>query len=97
MTPLQNKSLFWDTDVRKLNPVAHKQYIIERILRFGDWEDYKWLRASYPEEEIKQVLLKERTELDPKSIHFWCQNFNIDEAICTKKLLAKTQELFWAR
>ena len=57
MTPLQNKSLFWDTDVRKLNPVAHKQYIIERILRFGDWEDYKWLRASYPEEEIKQVLL----------------------------------------
>lgn len=97
MSPLSKKTLFWDIDNSKLDIKEHSRYIIERILRFGDMNDYYWMRDNYKEEDIKNVLLLERVDLDPKSINFWYHYFNINESICTKKLLVKTQELYWAR
>ena len=97
MSPLANKSLFWDTDINNIDPVKHKNYIIERILKFGDFGDYNWLKNKYSINDIKDVLLKEKSDLDPKSINFWCRSFGVKESICTQKLLAKTQELFWAK
>ena len=97
MSPLAKKSLFWDTDINKLDLSKHKQYIIERILKLGDFDDYHWLRNKYSARDIKSVVLKEKSDLDPKSVNFWCRSFGVKESICTQKLLAKTQELFWAR
>lgn len=97
MSPLTKKSLFWDTDTSTIDMVKNKRYIIERILRFGDLSDYSWMRDNYKEEEIKNVLLLDRVDLDPRSMNFWFNYFKIDESLCTKKLLAKTQELYWAR
>lgn len=95
MTPLEKKTLFWDTDISKLDVKKHSRFIIERILRFGNISDYNWMREQYNEDQIKEVLLRDRVDLDPRSINFWYRYFNIDEALCTKKLLAKTQELYW--
>ena len=95
--PLTKKSLFWDTDIKNIDRVKNKRYVIERILKFGDFDDYRWMRNAYSEEEVKKVILKERSDLDPKSIDFWCHSFGIEESICTKKLLAKKQELFWGK
>jgi len=97
MSPLTKTSLFWDTDINTIDMVKNKRYVIERILKFGDFDDYTWMRNAYSTEDIKSVILEERVDLDPKSINFWCHNFNIEESICTKKLLAKTQELFWRK
>ena len=97
MSSLTKKSLFWDTDVNSIDMVKNKRYIIERILKFGDFDDYHWMRNTYSTENIKDVILEERSDLDPKSINFWCNNFNIEESICMKKLSAKTQEVFWRR
>lgn len=97
MSPLTKKNLFWDTDTSTIDMVKNKRYIIERILKFGDLDDYNWMRDIYSTEEIKSVILEERIDLDPKSINFWCHKFNIEEPICTKKLSAKIQELFWKR
>ncbi|MFA5791964.1 MAG: hypothetical protein WC884_02915 [Candidatus Paceibacterota bacterium] len=95
MFPLTKKSLFWDTDIKNIDLVLHKRYVIERILKLGDFDDYRWMCDVYSVEDVKNVILEERVDLDPKSFSFWCHNFNIEESICTKKLLAKTQELFW--
>ena len=94
MSPL-NETLFWDTDLNNLDPILHKRQIIERILQFGDLDDYNWMRDQYSVDEIKNVILEERSPLNPKSFNFWCHNFGIEESLCTKKLLAKTQEPFW--
>ena len=91
------QALFWDTNPKKIDMKKNKRYIIERILRFGDFDDYRWMRKVYSVEDVKNVILEERLDLDPKSINFWCHSFGIEESICTKKLLAKTQELFWRR
>ena len=97
MLPLTKKSLFWDTDTSTIDMVKNRRYVIERILRFGDFDDYRWMRSTYSKEDIKSVILEERSDLDPKSLNFWCHIFDIEESICTQKLLAKTQELFWRR
>lgn len=97
MPPLAKKSLFWDTNINNIDISRNKRYIIERILRFGDFDDCNWMRNIYSTEDIKNVILEERSDLDPKSINFWCNNFNIEESICMKKLSAKTQELFWMK
>lgn len=97
MSPLTKKSLFWDTDVNTIDMVKNKRYIIERILKLGDFDDYHWMRNAYSAEDIKSVILEERVDLDPKSVSFWCHNFGVEESICTRKLLAKTQELFWIK
>ena len=47
MSPLTKKTLFWDTDVNNLDVVKHKRYIIERILQFGDMDDYNWMMENY--------------------------------------------------
>lgn len=97
MSPLTKKTLFWDVNVKSIDKVKNKRYVIERILRFGDFDDYRWMCKEYSNEDVKKVILEERSELDPKSLNFWCYNFGVKEAICTKKLLAKKQELFWRR
>ena len=90
-----SQALFWDTDINTIDPILHKRYVIERILRLGNLDDYRWMRNVYSVEDVKNVILEERLDLDPKSINFWCHSFGIEESICTKKLLAKTQELFY--
>ena|SRR3989344_2101246 len=97
MSPLTKTTLFWDTDINTIDMVKNKRYVIERILRFGDFDDYRWMRKNYSTEDVKDVILRERSELNPRSLNFWCNIFGVEESICTKKLLAKTQELFWRR
>ena len=97
MQTLEKKSMFWDVDPKKIDIQKNKRFVIERILKNGDFDDYRWMRDTYSDEDIKNVILAERIDLDPKSINFWCNNFGIEESICTKKLLMKTQELFWKR
>jgi len=94
MSPLTKKTLFWDTDINNLDIIKHKRHIIERILQFGDMDDYNWMRETYSKDEIKNVILEERSPLNSRSINFWCRGFGIDQSICTKKLLAKTQQSF---
>jgi hypothetical protein len=78
MSPLTKKSLFWDADANKIDLTKNKRYVIERILKFGNLADYSWLKNLYKEDEIKEVIRRERSELDKKSLNFWCNIYNID-------------------
>ena len=94
ISPLTKETLFWDTDVNNLDKNKHKRYIIERILQFGDIDDYNWMRETYSKDEIKNVIIEERSPLNSRSISFWCRGFGINQSICMKKLLTKRQQLF---
>lgn len=45
---LFDRSLFWDA--REIDPVRHADFIIARVLDYGDEKDLKRLRALYPDE-----------------------------------------------
>lgn len=53
-------SLFWDTDLSKLDIEKNKQYIIERILELGDRNAVRWLFSNISSEEIRNTLKKSK-------------------------------------
>lgn len=48
------QALFWDTDPKKLDVQKHAEYIIERIMDFGNDDEVRWMKQQYP----KQLLAK---------------------------------------
>jgi hypothetical protein len=73
METLQKKSLFWDVEF--LDPQKYGKFIVERILTFGDQEDFRWALNFYGKDRIKQYF-SESKNLDKKSSSFWRQYFN---------------------
>jgi len=57
--------------------VKNRRYIIERILKFGNLADYFWLKSIYRQDDIKEVILRDRSDLDKKSKNFWFNIYNM--------------------
>lgn len=68
MEPLKKKHLFWDINIKELDPYKHKKFILERILNYGDVDDFKWALNQYGKQGLKEVNFK---RLDKKSANFW--------------------------
>lgn len=66
--------LFWDIDVKKLDPDKYPVYIMERILDLGDMKEVKWMSKYYPLNKIKQVVNHSRV-ISEKSKALWTQVF----------------------
>ena len=54
------QSLFWDTDVKKLDTQKNAKYIIERIMNFGNEDEARWMRRYYPKSLLAEVVSKSR-------------------------------------
>ena len=61
---------FWDVNPVDLDITTHKRYIIERILDMGDDAAVSWLRQTFSENDIEEVISTSR-RLSAKSKHFW--------------------------
>ena len=75
--------LFWDVDTPSLDPVKHKKFIIERVLRYGFPEDILLLLDIYDTNSIKETVCTSRN-LDRKTANYWAIHFRIprEEIIC---------------
>jgi hypothetical protein len=69
-----NQGLFWDSENIDLD--QHADYVIARVLDFGDEEDLKKLRLIFPDEKLIQVI-KTRRGLHPMTRRFWSVYFNL--------------------
>jgi uncharacterized radical SAM superfamily Fe-S cluster-containing enzyme len=94
MKTLEKKSLFWDSE--KLDINKNKKHIVERILAFGDVDDFVWMMKKYDKEEVKEIFLNSR-RLDKKSINFWQYYFNINDKKWEKDQSTKKQSMFWRK
>ena len=55
------QSLFWDTDPKTIDLQKNAQYIIERILDFGNDNEVRWLWNFYDKPLLKEVIEKSRS------------------------------------
>ena len=62
-------NLFWDADPEKLDFVANKRYVIERVLNRGTMEDLSTAFKTYGKDVIVEVAKGLRT-LEPKALSF---------------------------
>jgi len=92
-----DKNLFWDVDFKKLDYKENADFIIKRVLLFGDKKDYDILKKRYSYEKIKKAALKINYP-DKKSANFWSFIFNLSSnKKCAKKSSAQKQSAFWNR
>ncbi len=62
------RSLFWDADLKTIDPKKHARYIIERVLDFGDEGDARWMVHHYSHGLIKDVLRRSRVVSDQSKV-----------------------------
>jgi len=72
------KELFWDVDYKSLDEEENKQIIIERVLNYGNLEEFKSIVNYYGYDVIRQVVYKVGY-LDPKTLEFVTSFLNIDK------------------
>jgi hypothetical protein len=70
MIPQGLRPLFWDTNLDHFDPVSYPAYTIGRVLEYGDDQAVRWLRDTFSETQIVEVLRTER-RLSRKSANFW--------------------------
>lgn len=63
-------TIFWGTDLSKIDIEENKQYIIERILELGDNDAVQWLLSNVSLCDIKKTLERSR-RISRKSKNFW--------------------------
>jgi|AntRauTorckE6833_2_1112554.scaffolds.fasta_scaffold122034_1 hypothetical protein len=66
------RPFLWSYDLSRLDAQEHKDIIIKNILDFGNVWATDWMKSTYTENEIKEVIRKSvRSSWSKKSINFW--------------------------
>ena len=95
---LLRSTLFWDVGSRKLDAEKNAQFIIGRVLDFGNLKEWEVIKNFYGLVKIRKVAQK-HIFFDPRSANFWAMALGIPlkNLRCTKKLLLKTPKTFLMR
>ena len=90
------RRFFWDIDFDTLDFDQNREYIIARILEYGDPEAIHWMFAKFSKRKILETL-KTYREFSPRTVYFWKSFFNLREnqILCLKKSYLKTQKKLW--
>jgi len=76
MIPNYLHHLFWDTNLDNFNPADFPEYTIARVLEYGDRDAVAWLKKTFSEAQILNVLHTER-RLSRKSATFWALIYGV--------------------
>jgi len=92
------KTLFWEVDPETLDEERDAEFIIGRVLDFGDLEDWRAVRDLYGYSKIKGVA-KKHVFSERKSANFWSLILKVppEEIKCTRNRLLKTPKAFLKR
>jgi len=95
LIPSSIKRLLWDVEVKSIDIERHRFFIIARIIDYGNCEDIKWMRQTYTDGQIKEVVCK-RKGISKKSGHFWAAYYRIpeEEVKCLQESFPKKLRLF---
>ena len=52
--------MFWDTNPEKIDTEKNAEYIIERVLDFGNDEEVRWVKKHYDKSLINKVIQNPR-------------------------------------
>lgn len=96
MLPKQFEKYFWDVDFKKLDEKKRKQYVIARILEYGDLEAVRWLLKKYQNRTIEKTLMTSRS-FSERTANFWANYFSLNRnnIICLKKSYLKRRKELW--
>jgi hypothetical protein len=88
-----DKKLFWDADFNKMDLDDHADFIIKRVLNFGDLKDFEAIKGIYGIKKIKDVANCSIFQ-NNKTLNFWGKIFEIK---CIQKQSKNIQSAFSKR
>jgi len=92
-----NPSIFWDTDIKNIDLQKHSRYIVEKVVKWGNFNDWQELKKLYSKVKIISEI-KQISTLSDKDKNFFHLIYNIPlNQLCTKKQLAKKLSPFYNR
>jgi hypothetical protein len=89
------KKYLWDVNEKDLSADTHKNFIIERVLEYGDFDSLKWIQENFGREEIIEVL-KTSNKLSRNTGNLYALYFNVnkEELLCIRKPFTQKQNRF---
>jgi hypothetical protein len=93
--PENIKILLWDIRKDQILLGEHYQFIIERIMEYGDVGDIKWMESTFSKDKIIKTL-KRSKRLSAKTANYFAIKYKISksEIQCMIKPYTKKQERF---
>lgn len=93
--PESVKKYLWDVDPESLTKSDHSDFIIERVLEYGDLDSLSWLLKNFDKANITKVL-KESQKISPKTGYLYALYFGVpkEELICFQKPFTQKQNRF---
>ncbi len=76
MIPKEFDMFFWDINPRTFDPLSYPLYTIARLLEFGDERAVEWMRQTFSQDQIREVIRSER-RLSRRSANFWALVYGI--------------------
>ena len=66
------KKFFWDADFAQLKFPEHQNYVLGKLMAYGDIDAIRWILGAFDRAAIRQYLEKKgAVALDRKSYLFW--------------------------
>ena len=92
------KILFWDVNPKKLDIEKSADFIIGRVLDFGNLKEWRMIKQLYGEEKIREAT-KGHVFTDPRSANFWSLilSIPINQIKCTRIPSLKIPNTFLSR
>ena len=89
------KKYFWEVDFEKIDFEGRKEYVLRRLLEYGDERGAAFLVSNFNRDEVAKLLSYAR--IDPKSANFWAIVFNIDKrkVLCLQKHYLEIRKQHW--
>lgn len=90
------RSLFWDVDPDSIDFKKNSEYVIARILEYGNIKEIAWMFRAYDRKKIRDVFITHRG-FSPRTAYFWKSFFNLREnqILCLKKSYQKMHKMLW--
>lgn len=94
--PASLKKYFWDTNIKNVDPVKNRDYIIARLLDRGNGQAYRYVAKNFPKSAIIKTI-KTTRGISARSANFWALFFGINpkEVACLQKASTKPPVIVW--
>lgn len=93
--PVFTRKYFWDVNPDTLDNNRHQQFIVERLLEYGDLDSIDWLNNNFPKSTITQVI-KTSKRISPKTGNYFAIYYNLpkDQVLCMRTRSIQKQNKF---
>ncbi len=90
------KKYFWDVRFEKINLRKNREYVLRRILDYGDERAVAWMYDNFEKAEIRNVLSGFRG-YSQKSANYWSLMLDVpkEKVSCLRKHSSREQRTFW--